>query len=321
MYCSSEDPNFPGTELNKHDVKGWQSAKFCEYPQEIGLQLEGGDPQIAYIQYLSHQTKIASKVEIFLGQGSRYETASFRRLGYLSLDTNERTDYKARELKTVYVDRSANFVRLILHKNHMNPFNNFNQVGVIAVNFMGPETPSSSSSSSSVPVVASPKYSSQPRSNPSNGPGSLNDLAFDMNLDPQTASKIRQLAEAKTRAVQQEDYALAKQIKAVEGDLKQLGAQLAQLDIAKRQAVQAEDYDRAKDLKDEGDSLRSEIERKVSCFDLMSLIVFYSGYYLYIYIYYVYRQTSIAFIVDSLPLFFHSFIHSFHPLFILSSLF
>jgi len=56
---------------------------------------------------------------------------------------------------------------------------------------------------------------------------------------------------------------VAKQIKAVEGDLKALGSRLAQLDLAKRQAVGAEDYDRAKEIKDETDELRGEIERRI----------------------------------------------------------
>lgn len=57
----------------------------------------------------------------------------------------------------------------------------------------------------------------------------------------------------------------AKRIKAVEGELKTLGAQLAQLDMAKRVAVADEDYDKAKEIKDEVDSLKNEIEHKVPC--------------------------------------------------------
>ena len=43
-----------------------------------------------------------------------------------------------------------------------------------------------------------------------------------------------------------------------------LGAQLAQLEMAKRVAVADEDYDKAKEIKDEVDSLRGDIEQKVS---------------------------------------------------------
>jgi centrosomal protein CEP104 len=40
IYCSSEDPQHPATELLDPTVnsKGWVSARYCEYPQEVILQ-------------------------------------------------------------------------------------------------------------------------------------------------------------------------------------------------------------------------------------------------------------------------------------------
>ena len=37
IYCSGEDSEFPVTELLDPTVnsKGWQSPKFCQFPQEI----------------------------------------------------------------------------------------------------------------------------------------------------------------------------------------------------------------------------------------------------------------------------------------------
>ena len=84
-----------------------------------------------------------------------------------------------------------------------------------------------------------------------------------MNLDPQTAAKLRQLAEAKAHAIDKEDYLTAKQIKSVEQELKTLGSKLAQLDMAKSEAVAVEDYDLAKEIKDESDELRGQIEQKI----------------------------------------------------------
>jgi hypothetical protein len=87
----------------------------------------------------------------------------------------------------------------------------------------------------------------------------MDDLSFDMNFDPDTAQRIRDIAAAKERAVKSEDYDAAKvcspttatvydsqeiveplscqvpqELKIVETQLKGLGAQLAQLEIAKR---------------------------------------------------------------------------------------
>jgi len=255
--ATSEDPGYPADELNVHspNTRGWQSVKFAEYPQEIGFQIEGSDVRLSQVQILSHQSKIASKVEIFIGQGASYETAQFKRLGYLSLDSNERSQYQARELKTVYIDYAGKYMRLIVHRNYVNKQNLFNQVGIVAINLLGSESGGGSASNSL--SVGIPHATGPASSNP------LNDLSIDMNLDPHTANKLRLLSETKARAIATEDYLTAKQIKAVEGELKQLGSRLAQLDMAKRQAVGAEDYDRAKEIKDETDALRGDIERKI----------------------------------------------------------
>lgn len=259
VHCSSEDDDYPASELNVHSpsTRGWQSRQFCDYPQEIGFQLDGGEAQMSQIQILSHQSKISSKIEIFVGQGTSYNNATFKRLGYLSLDSNERSSYQARELKTVYVDHVGEYVRLLVHRNFVNKYNHYSQVGIVAVNFLGTEL-----------VSAGPKsngsLSARGKEAKGSSTNSLHDLSLDLNLDGPTAAKLRSLADAKSKAVENEDYKTAKQIKQVENELRDLGAELAQLDIAKKQAVRSEDYDRAAMLKDETDALRDEIEDKVS---------------------------------------------------------
>ena len=95
-YVSGEDTEFLATELNTHSpaTKGWQTPQFCEYPQEIGLAFEDGPAQLSQLQILSHQSKIATKIELFVGEGETYDSSAFRRLGYLSLDSNERSSYQ-----------------------------------------------------------------------------------------------------------------------------------------------------------------------------------------------------------------------------------
>lgn len=251
IHSSSEDSGYPAEELNVHSptTRGWQSVRFSAYPQELGFEIIGDNPRLAQVQILSHQSKIATKIEIYVGQGSDYHSANFKRLGYLSLDSNERSGFQARELKTVYVDHPGTFIKFLLQKNYVNKQNMFNQVGLVAVNFSGHE---GDGDGGHKVVGGSPK-----------GKNSLNDLSIDMNLDPATAAKLRLMSEAKSKAVATEDYLTAKQIKAVESDLKMLGSRLAQLDIAKQEAVKSEDYDRAKEIKDEMDDLRAEIENKV----------------------------------------------------------
>lgn len=51
-----EDPKHRASELNIHGptVKGWQTAKNCEYPQELVIQLEQRI-SLNKIQILAHQ--------------------------------------------------------------------------------------------------------------------------------------------------------------------------------------------------------------------------------------------------------------------------
>ena len=251
VHSSSEETGYPASELNVHSpsTRGWQSDKFCQWPQEIGVELLRGESRFSQVQVLSHQAKIATKIELFVGQGHSYNSATWKRLGYLSLDSNERSSYQARELKTVYIDQVGRFVKLVIHKNFVNKQNMFNQVGIVAINLLGQENTSSTGSLTGdhTPIIINP----------------LNDLSIDMNLDPMTAERLRLLSDAKARAVATEDYITAKKIKAVEGELSALGSRLAQLDSAKRNAVADEDYDKAKEIKDEVDILRADIEQKI----------------------------------------------------------
>ena len=53
---------------------------------------------------------------------------SWRRLGSLTFDSNERSKYQARELKSVHVDEAAQLLRVVLHRPHPNQFNVHKQV-------------------------------------------------------------------------------------------------------------------------------------------------------------------------------------------------
>ena len=72
-----------------------------------------------------------------MGAGSDYFNCQFSRLGYLSLDSNERSNFKARELKSVYLKARGSFLKLLFHKSHVNTLNLYNQVGLIAINILG----------------------------------------------------------------------------------------------------------------------------------------------------------------------------------------
>ena len=47
---------------------------------------------------------------------------------YIELSSNDRTDFKARELKSIHVDAVGIFLKLIIHKSYVNRLNLYNQV-------------------------------------------------------------------------------------------------------------------------------------------------------------------------------------------------
>ena len=93
-FCSGEDPDYPASELQREQSKGWQSPRFCEYPQvrefpsrlfffffsknvthcnvkqEIGVRLLSPHLQLNQLQLLSHQSKISQRIELYIGDGT-----------------------------------------------------------------------------------------------------------------------------------------------------------------------------------------------------------------------------------------------------------
>lgn len=110
------------------------------YPIDLIIQFEK-KVILKKVQILSHQYLIASKIEFFIGDCSdeniSYEAAKYTRLGFIELSSNERTDYRARELKSVHVDAEGTFLKLVIHKNYVNRLNLYNQVGLVALNVIG----------------------------------------------------------------------------------------------------------------------------------------------------------------------------------------
>ena len=70
FHASSQDSQFMASELTSSDgrdddqASGWQSQRFCCYPQEIIVQFPSA-VQITQMQLLVHETKIPRQVELF----------------------------------------------------------------------------------------------------------------------------------------------------------------------------------------------------------------------------------------------------------------
>ncbi|ACO69597.1 predicted protein [Micromonas commoda] len=234
------------------ETRGWQCARFSKFPQELILRLDH-PARIHQIQLLSHEYKIATKIELYTGLLPPGETsmdrAIMRRLGHLSFDPNTASGHQARELKSVHVNVDAAILRVVVHKCHVNKLNIYNQVGIVAINVIGEAI------SPTDPGWGGAGGNLAPGPRPARGAG-MADMAIDLDVDPVTAVKIREIHALKDEAVAREDYDEAKRLRDGINRLKAVGAKIGQLEARKRAAVEAEDYEAAKLIKLEIDKLR-----------------------------------------------------------------
>eukprot|EP01135_Chromosphaera_perkinsii_P011779 Nk52_evm25s2496 gene=Nk52_evmTU25s2496 len=284
-FCSGADEDSPAVRLEEHNPtnNGWESQRFCTFPQIIVLRLEE-DCRIRKVQLLSHQYKIATKIELFIGnlppgRMGDHNEAEYEKLGYVSLSSNESAGFKARELKSVHVDAVGSFMKLVVHKNHVNEHNLFNQVGLVAINVIGGEYEPEYLSSNIRVAADEPKlyatefYAAGEDSfarNANSGiwglvnnkPDSISkhdDISFDISTDPEMAKLIRLLSKKKEDCIVEENYDDAKHFKLVIEILEKAGEELGKLEVKKHRAVVKEDFDTAKILKLQIDDFRAKI--------------------------------------------------------------
>uniref|UniRef100_A0AAA9TE48 Centrosomal protein of 104 kDa n=1 Tax=Bos taurus TaxID=9913 RepID=A0AAA9TE48_BOVIN len=284
VSSSGHEDGFSARELMIHapTVSGWRSPRFCQFPQEIVLQMVERC-RIRKLQLLAHQYMIPSKVEFYISESlpeyfTPYQAERFRRLGYVSLCDNEKTGCKARELKSVYVDAVGQFLKLIFHQNHVNKYNVYNQVALVAVNIIGDPADFGDESNITSREKLIDHYLGHNAEDPalegtcsgkSDYISPLDDLAFDMYQDPEVAQIIRRLDERKREAVQKERYDYAKKLKQAIADLQKVGERLGRYEVEKRCAVEKEDYDLAKEKKQQMERFRSRVYEQLQLHELV----------------------------------------------------
>jgi centrosomal protein CEP104 len=187
-----------------------------------------------------HQNKIPSRIELYayapdftsLGAANlvspNNQNISFARLGHFSLDDNIRTNYQARELKTVYLEQYCQYLKIVIHKNHLNSLNIFNQVGIVSLTCTGSYIGDYEMSAVQQRVGVQGGSDMPQVSNPAQlMPRNLKIAGVnEEELDASVQEKIRVLSEAKIKAVDEEDFDKAKYLKDAIDKLKLAGSQL-----------------------------------------------------------------------------------------------
>ncbi|XP_020506523.1 centrosomal protein of 104 kDa isoform X2 [Labrus bergylta] len=286
VNSSSHEDNFSAKELMVHapTVNGWRSSRLCSYPQHITLQL-GERSRVRKLQLLAHQYLIPAKVEFHIGETlPEISTQGFpgplRRLGYVSLSDNEKTGFKARELKSVHVDAIGTFLRITFHRNYENRFNLYNQVALVAINVLGESLDGNAFNTipSREQLIEHYLNSTQLETaldttfmGKCESISMLDDLAFDMYQDPEVAHIIRLLDKKKQDMVRQEKFEQAKNLKQAIADLQKVGERLARYDVEKRCAIEKEDYDLAKKKKELMADYRKSVYQQLEVHNLLDM--------------------------------------------------
>ncbi|KAM3617107.1 uncharacterized protein V6R79_002318 [Siganus canaliculatus] len=286
VNSSSHEDNFSAKELMVHapTVNGWRSSRLCSYPQHITLQLMERS-RVRKLQLLAHQYLIPAKVEFHIGDALP-ETSStgfagqLRRLGYVSLSDNEKTGFKARELKSVHVDAIGTYLRVTFHRNHGNRFNHYNQVALVAINVLGDAVEGSALNTIPSREQLIEHYLNNTQleaaldttfTGKCDSISPLDDLAFGMYQDPEVAHIIHVLDQKKQDMVRQENYEQAKILKQAIADLQKVGERLARYDVEKHCAIEKEDYDLAKTKKELMDEYRKSVYQQLEVHNLLDM--------------------------------------------------
>ena len=199
IYSSSNDPDFPADNLkilNAPISGGWQSDRFCLFPQTLEIDLRK-PVKIKRLQILSHHFKIPTRIDILAANQGDYNFA-----GFISMQNNSINGYKARELKSVHLDTLASRIRLVLYRCHVNTLNMYNQVGLVGIDILG----ITDSYISSVPnVVQSQNYESY-----------ISGEMENVDQDRLVVSAMAKVQKEKLDAVKDENFIKAKQLKELE---------------------------------------------------------------------------------------------------------
>lgn len=281
-------------EKDEKESKGWESKRFCEYPQTLIIQFTE-IVNLKEVQILCHEFKIPSKIELFsyvplvavesIPQ-EKMHSIKFNRIGHISFDSNERTNFTAREMKSVYVDFFAFILKLQISKCYSNKFNSFKQVGIMSLkcitsnNHIQPPIPmisthpiedQSTKLPESSPLETEEKKEEQSQSHQSSSsspppaPAPIpNIVRTEQTIEPVvvdigTLNELHALEKEKEKAVQIEDFDEAMRLKSMIIQLKAVGKQLSELEHKKREAIKVEDYATAKKFKMEIQRLKGSV--------------------------------------------------------------
>ena len=257
--ASTEDPEHPLFSIISDDKKeGWCSAPFCKYPQEIIIQLNKPS-KLFQINITLHQSKIPTKIDFYYfypeekkqNENNKYEKFNlnnipFLKLGFITPNSNQKTNFKAREFQKIKINQNALFIKFVLHKNYINLENKYNQVSIISLEFIGIEFENNNFTDF---------YNMH-----FNNKEMVLKNEEDMDLDEICMSKLKEIKITLDLCVKKEKYESAKIYRELYQRVRLLGEKMKNLSENKLKCIEISDFDSCKKLQGDIDRIKNLIK-------------------------------------------------------------
>jgi hypothetical protein len=230
--------------------------------------------KLAKIVLLSHQSKIASQVDLYSyypSFGNSVSSTKYKRLGKFSLDDNSKSNFQARESKSVYLDTECQYLKFGFSQCHLNKYNIFNQVSVQSIKCYGNIQKQSKRKS----VATNNEYISvgSPSNNEKGSASNKIRQFYDernmlgKQLDSKETSfiglyfddKLKSLKKQEEKALYDDNFDQLKKIRTVMKSIMKAQKKLIKLNTQKIQAINNEDYETAQMVKIEMSKIQKTI--------------------------------------------------------------
>lgn len=270
--ASSEDPDHPffslTSEGNASNKEGWCSQKFCSYPQELIIQLNHPG-RLKQLNIILHETKIPSKIDFYYFFPSKASDLKidlnkipFVKLGYITPNKNEKTNFKAREFKKIHIDQNVFYLKFVLHKNYLNLPNKYNQVGIINIQCLGIIFDKKNINKLCPTYDKSIDYLNSQSNNEilMQIPSTQNNKYKDKDLDETCLSKMKEIKVIYEECVKKESYENAKIFSELYQRVRLLAEKIKSLTDYKLKCIETNDFDMCKKLKTDIDRIKEIVK-------------------------------------------------------------
>ena len=279
---TSQDPSHPINYLlnNKNTKGGWISNRYCTYPQEIFIQFPTM-VNIRQINILINECKIPKSIELIncipVGEKNKFiinnnnvsklipSEFMYQNIGYIKLSTNVESNYKARELRKIYININTEYIKLIINSNYPNNLNMFCQVGIVSLDFLGTkkDNPKKKEEKINIPEnIENNKINDTIETLFDVGINTdeVKEDFIDEKMDKETKDKLKELIEEMNTKKENEEYDECKLIKDKIDKIRKIALKIYTLEEEKKEYVNKNDFDKAKEMKFNIDKIKKLLD-------------------------------------------------------------